>query len=80
MLDPGERLRVDLTNALDVDTIVHWHGQIPSSAQDGVPDIPRPMLKPGEVRHGAGEPRWMVHCHHMPHLSTGMLTEFAMSA
>ena len=49
-LDPGQRFRVDLTNALDADTIMHWHGQIPPNAQDGVPDIPLPMLKPGEVR------------------------------
>ena len=53
-LDPGARFRVDLTNALNVDTIIHWHGQIPPNAQDGVPDIPLPMLKSGEVRHGAG--------------------------
>ncbi len=24
--------------------------------------------------------RWMLHCHHMPHLATGMMTEFAVSA
>ncbi|MDO8884104.1 MAG: multicopper oxidase domain-containing protein [Pseudotabrizicola sp.] len=29
----------------------------------------------------AGEAaRWMLYCHHMPHLSTGMMTEFAVSA
>jgi len=29
----------------------------------------------------AGEAaRWMLHCHHMPHISTGMMTEFAVSA
>jgi FtsP/CotA-like multicopper oxidase with cupredoxin domain len=29
----------------------------------------------------AGEAaRWMLHCHHMPHLSTGMMTEFAVLA
>ncbi len=65
-LDPGQRFRVDLTNALDVDTIIHWHGQIPPNAQDGVPDIPRPMLKPGEVREFDFEPMpgtfWM-HSH-----------------
>ena len=28
----------------------------------------------------AGEAaRWMLHCHHMPHLQTGMMTEFAVS-
>ena len=50
VLDPGQRFRVDLTNELDVNTVVHWHGQIPPNAQDGVPDIPRPALRPGEVR------------------------------
>ena len=29
----------------------------------------------------AGEAaRWMLHCHHMPHLFTGMMTEFAVTA
>jgi FtsP/CotA-like multicopper oxidase with cupredoxin domain len=29
----------------------------------------------------AGEPaRWMLHCHHMPHLETGMMTEFQVTA
>ena len=29
----------------------------------------------------AGEPaRWMLHCHHMPHLAVGMMTEFVVSA
>ncbi len=50
VLNPGERFRVDLTNELDVETIIHWHGQIPPNVQDGVPDMPMPMLKPGEVR------------------------------
>ena len=37
LLDPGERFRVDLTNDLAESTIIHWHGQIPPNAQDGVP-------------------------------------------
>lgn len=49
-LDPGEAFRVDLMNELPVDTILHWHGQIPPNAQDGVPDMPLPALKPGESR------------------------------
>ena len=48
--DPGQRFRVDLTNDLDVGTIIHWHGQIPPNAQDGVPDMPMPLLAPGETR------------------------------
>lgn len=41
---------MDLTNDLDVETIIHWHGQIPPNAQDGVPGMPAPLLKPGESR------------------------------
>lgn len=50
ILDPGQRFAVDLTNELDVTTIIHWHGQIPPNAQDGVPDAPLPLLQPGERR------------------------------
>ncbi len=50
ILDPGQRFRVDLTNDLDEPTIIHWHGQIPPNAQDGVPDMPMPLLAPGERR------------------------------
>ena len=50
ILDPGQRFRVDLTNGLDVDTIIHWHGQIPPNVQDGVPNLPMPLLKTGETR------------------------------
>ena len=33
------------------------------------------------VALAAGEvARWMLHCHHMPHPFTGMMTEFAVSA
>ena len=50
ILDPGQRFTVDLTNALDAETLIHWHGQIPPNAQDGVPGMPAPLLKPGETR------------------------------
>ena len=50
ILDPGQRFAVDLTNELDVETIIHWHGQIPPNAQDGVPGMPAPLLKPAESR------------------------------
>ncbi|HQU68703.1 MAG TPA: multicopper oxidase domain-containing protein [Albidovulum sp.] len=66
ILNPGQRFRVDLTNALDVPTIVHWHGQIPSHEQDGEPDLPLPLPDPGESRaFDFGPPpgtRWM-HSH-----------------
>lgn len=50
VLDPGQRFAVDLTNSLADPTIIHWHGQIPDNAQDGVPDMPMPVLQPGETR------------------------------
>ncbi|OZA00582.1 MAG: copper oxidase, partial [Rhodobacterales bacterium 17-64-5] len=50
VLDPGQAFAVDLTNSLVEPTIIHWHGQIPPNAQDGVPDLPMPKLQPGESR------------------------------
>jgi FtsP/CotA-like multicopper oxidase with cupredoxin domain len=35
-LDPGQRFTVNLANQLSEDTIVHWHGQTPPVADDGV--------------------------------------------
>jgi FtsP/CotA-like multicopper oxidase with cupredoxin domain len=35
-LDPGERFRLTLENRLAEPTIVHWHGQTPPAAEDGV--------------------------------------------
>lgn len=65
-LDPGARFRVDLRNDLDVETLIHWHGQIPPNEQDGVPDMPLPALRPGESRAYDFAPRtgtfWM-HSH-----------------
>lgn len=64
ILDPGQRFRVDLTNDLDVGTIIHWHGQIPPNAQDGVPDMPMPLLAPGETRSYDFETRPGTHWMH----------------
>lgn len=64
VLDPGQRFRVDLTNDLDIGTIIHWHGQIPPNAQDGVPDMPMPLLAPGETRSYDFEARPGTHWMH----------------
>ncbi|MCB1420725.1 MAG: multicopper oxidase domain-containing protein, partial [Notoacmeibacter sp.] len=64
VFDPGQRFRVDLTNDLDVGTIIHWHGQIPPNAQDGVPDMPMPLLAPGETRSYDFETRPGTHWMH----------------
>jgi FtsP/CotA-like multicopper oxidase with cupredoxin domain len=50
ILNPDETFRLDLVNELDTPTILHWHGQIPPNAQDGVPDMPQPALAAGERR------------------------------
>ncbi len=47
--------------------MVHWHGLLPAWDQDGVPDMPMPLLKAGETRRyslPAGNPgtHWM-HAH-----------------
>jgi len=63
ILNPGERFRVDLSNDLDVETIIHWHGQLPPNAQDGVPNT-NPMLAIGETRSYDFEPLAGTHWMH----------------
>ncbi len=63
----GETAEVDLENTLSEETLVHWHGLLPAWDQDGVPDMPMPLLKAGEQRRyalPAGSPgtHWM-HAH-----------------
>jgi FtsP/CotA-like multicopper oxidase with cupredoxin domain len=43
----GRRFRVHLENALDVPTLIHWHGLAPPWQQDGVPGISGPPIAPG---------------------------------
>ncbi|NRC56383.1 multicopper oxidase domain-containing protein [Mesorhizobium sediminum] len=39
-----------------------------------------PPMTMATIAVDAGEAaRWMLHCHHMPHLSTGMMTEFVVA-
>ncbi len=66
-LAAGETAELDLENNLSEETLVHWHGLLPPWAQDGVPDLPMPLLKAGEQRRytlPAGNPgtHWM-HAH-----------------
>ncbi len=63
----GETAEVELENTLSEETLIHWHGLLPSWDQDGVPDLPMPLLKVGEQRRyalPAGRPgtHWM-HAH-----------------
>jgi FtsP/CotA-like multicopper oxidase with cupredoxin domain len=44
-LKQGERLRVQVENALGVDTTVHWHGVRVPNAMDGVPHLTQAPIK-----------------------------------
>ncbi|MCY1274138.1 Copper resistance protein A [compost metagenome] len=45
----GEEVVLNVTNRLDRDTSLHWHGIILPYTQDGVPGISFPGIKPGET-------------------------------
>jgi FtsP/CotA-like multicopper oxidase with cupredoxin domain len=40
----GERLRIEVENALGADTTVHWHGVRVPNAMDGVPQLTQPPI------------------------------------
>lgn len=50
VLDQEQGFNVRLVNGLEEKTLIHWHGLTPPNALDGVPDVPAPMLEPGESR------------------------------
>lgn len=50
-LKEGQRARLNVTNALDEDTSIHWHGIILPENMDGVPGVSFPGIKPGQTFH-----------------------------
>lgn len=48
-LKEGERVRIAVTNTLDEDTSIHWHGLLVPFEMDGVPGVSFPGIKPGET-------------------------------
>jgi FtsP/CotA-like multicopper oxidase with cupredoxin domain len=46
----GPDFSARVTNTLSEETLIHWHGLTPPVAQDGVPGLSGPTLKPGESR------------------------------
>ena len=46
----GQQFQFNLKNDTLEETAIHWHGLTPPTAQDGVPMLSGPVLKPGEVR------------------------------
>ena len=45
----GQNVRINVTNTLDVDTSLHWHGLLVPFHMDGVPGISFPGIRPGET-------------------------------
>src|SRR6202158_3110837 len=64
---PGERFNVDLVNAIDDPTIIHWHGQMPLWTEDGFPWPQAPPLPAGTTRRYDFQPisgTYWMHSHH----------------
>ncbi len=45
----GETVTLRVTNQMDEDTSIHWHGILLPSNMDGVPNVSFPGIKPGET-------------------------------
>lgn len=48
-LTEGQNVRLNVTNNLDEDTSIHWHGLLLPFHMDGVPGISFPGIKPGQT-------------------------------
>lgn len=84
----GERVVLSFHNMSMMGHPMHLHGhvfqvvglngrRVAGARRDTVYVPPMSMV---DIALDAGEAaRWMLHCHHMPHLASGMMTEFAVS-
>jgi|TARA_R110002012_G_scaffold5683_4_gene25976 CopA family copper-resistance protein len=45
----GEFAIINVTNKMDVETSIHWHGMILPNFHDGVPYLTTPPIRPGET-------------------------------
>src|SRR3546814_6854282 len=48
-LREGRNVRLAVTNTLDEDTSIHWHGVLLPFQMDGVPGVSFPGIRPGET-------------------------------
>ena len=79
----GETVRINVTNNLPESTSVHFHGLMVPNAQDGVPFMTQPPIKPGQkytyefrIKEGnAG-----AHMYHSHHNSTEQVTKGLLGA
>lgn len=49
-LTEGQTYSVELSNGLEEETAIHWHGLTPAWEMDGVPGMPMPLLPGGASR------------------------------
>ncbi len=47
-LKEGQRVVLNVANALDEDSSIHWHGLLVPTGMDGVPGLSFPGIRPGE--------------------------------
>ena len=45
----GDQITLNVSNTLDVDTSIHWHGLLVPFQMDGVPGVSFPGISPGET-------------------------------
>ena len=48
-LKQGQRARISVTNTLDEETSIHWHGLLVPTGMDGVPGVSFPGIPPGQT-------------------------------
>lgn len=48
-LRQGQKVRIAVTNELEEDTSIHWHGVLVPFEMDGVPGVSFPGIRPGET-------------------------------
>ncbi|MFP5514703.1 MAG: multicopper oxidase domain-containing protein, partial [Alphaproteobacteria bacterium] len=77
VLDPGRRFLVDLANRAGEEAVIHWHGQTPPYAQDGVADMNRPTIRDGGSASYDFAPRTGTHWMHSHH---GLQEQLLMAA
>ena len=80
----GDRVRIYVTNTLDVATTTHWHGFFLPSGMDGVGGLSQPVIRPGETflyefpisQNGT----FMYHSHHdeMTQIALGLTGMFVV--
>ena len=80
----GDRVRVVIRNELPESTAVHFHGVVVPIAQDGVPFITQPPVKPGEsftyefVAKNPGSHMYHSHINAAKQVGSGLLGAFVI--